>query len=75
MGMQKRWAVFPVLSGVLRAWRWVLAAATVILPAAVEAQNPGDTFPGLRGVSGDGGGAIGELHDGFAGVGGGPGRR
>ena len=44
MGMQKRWAVFPVLSGVLRAWRWVLAAATVILPAAVEAQNPGDTF-------------------------------
>ena len=47
MGMQKRWAVFPVLSGVFRRFASmavVLAAATVALPAAVEAQNPGDTF-------------------------------
>ena len=47
MGMQKRWAVFPVLSGAFRRFAGmavVLAAATVILPAAVEAQNPGDTF-------------------------------
>ena len=47
MDMQKRWAVFPVLSGAFRRFAGmavVLAAATVILPAAVEAQNPGDTF-------------------------------
>ena len=47
MGMQKRWAVFPVLSGAFRRFAGmavVLAAATVVLPAAVEAQTPGDTF-------------------------------